>query len=152
MTPLYACHSVRRWHANPCHALRDSGDTTGAHAARCVSLLLHLYPAAPRELIIATLHHDAHEADLGDVPANAPSVVRDGHAIAARAWDAEARLPCLKDLGAQWVKLVDRLDAYLWVRDVAPYVLASPEWQSHKGSLLAMARRLNVGAEVEGML
>jgi hypothetical protein len=45
---------VNRWHASRCHALRNSGDTTDAHAARCCRLLLALKPDASANLIAAT--------------------------------------------------------------------------------------------------
>ncbi len=143
---------VRRWHANP--DLSDLHDEVGAHSGRCAMLMLKLFPAAPADLLAACIAHDAAEWVVGDLPYS-----RRDQDFASALDAAEAR--ALADMGLippmtlrerAMLKLVDRLDAYLFVRHRRPGVLAGPGWPEHREWLIASARDLDVGAAVAAML
>jgi 5'-deoxynucleotidase YfbR-like HD superfamily hydrolase len=146
---------VTRWHSSRCHALRHSGDTTDAHAARCCRLLLALKPDASANLIAATLHHDVAERVTGDVPMNAKqdATLRD---VLVRLEAAEnQRLGLTTPRHAEdvdWIKLVDRLDAYLWAQMVAPAELAKQDWRNAWADILARAGRLDVRQQVANLI
>jgi 5'-deoxynucleotidase YfbR-like HD superfamily hydrolase len=142
---------VNRWHASRCHALRNSGDTTDAHAARCCRLLLALKPDASANLIAATLHHDVAERVTGDVPwgAKQDATLRD---TLVRLEIAETmRIGLIEPRTAEeadWIKLVDRLDSYLWCKMVAPGELDTLDWRNAWHDIMARADRLNVRGPV----
>jgi hypothetical protein len=146
---------VNRWHASRCHALRNSGDTTDAHAARCCRLLLALKPDASANLIAATLHHDVAERVTGDVPwgAKQDGTLRDTLARLEVAEIMRLRLSeAITAEQADWIKLVDRLDAYLWCQMAAPAELAQRDWRLSWADILERADRLNVRVPVLGLI
>jgi 5'-deoxynucleotidase YfbR-like HD superfamily hydrolase len=147
---------VTRWHSSRCHALRHSGDTIDAHAARCCRLLLALKPDASANLIAATLHHDVAERVTGDTPWNAKiddATLRD---VLVRLEAAEnQRLGLTTPRHAEdvdWIKLVDRLDAYLWCQDVAHPQLKRQDWRNAWADILARAGRLDVRQQVANLI
>ena len=146
---------VNRWHASRCHALRRSGDTTDAHAARCCGLVVELFPAASRELIVATLYHDKAERATGDNPWGAKLASEDLRSVLVFLECREnARLgisrwfEALTPVEWDWVKLVDRLDAYLWCQMVAPAELDAGDWRNAWADIMARADRLSVRSTV----
>jgi 5'-deoxynucleotidase YfbR-like HD superfamily hydrolase len=129
MTPWLASFT-RRWHANEflCHTV----DPVAAHSGRMGILALTLWGAgASRELLVACLAHDLGEHATGDVPCDAKA---DGTLSAAldRLEDAALhRMGMSYSLSlddARRLKLLDRLDAYLWAEHHAPHVLQRPDW------------------------
>ena len=149
---------VNRWHASRCHALRNSGDTTDAHAARCCRLLLALKPDASANLIAATLHHDVAERVTGDTPWGAKFAseeLRDILILLETAENTRLGLHWFERLPSvdwEWIKLVDRLDAYLWCRMIAPGELAQHDWRLSWADILERADRLGVGILVSAMI
>jgi 5'-deoxynucleotidase YfbR-like HD superfamily hydrolase len=138
---------VNRWHASRCHALRNSGDTTDAHAARCCRLLLALKPDASANLIAATLHHDVAERVTGDTPMGAKrdATLRDTLVRLEIAETMRLRLSeAVTAEEADWIKLVDRLDAYLWCAMVAPAELRRDDWADAYCDILDRAKLLDV--------
>lgn len=157
MTILQIWNSnVNRWHASRCHALRNSGDTTDAHAARCCRLLIALKPDASANLIAACLHHDVAERATGDTPWGAKindATLRD---VLVRLEIAEIMRLGLTEPrtanDADWIKLVDRLDAYLWCAMVAPGQLRNADWNAAYADVIARAARLGVADPVSEMM
>ncbi len=138
---------VNRWHASRSHLLRNSGDTTDAHAARCCRLLLALKPDASADLLAACLHHDVAERATGDTPwkAKQDATLRD--TLVRLEIRETMRLGLTEPRTAQdaeWIKLVDRLDAFLWCQMVDPVESVSGEWQRAARDIQAMAERLGV--------
>lgn len=156
MIPPLWKRDVNRWHSHPSRKLRNSGDTVHAHAARCCILLLDLHPTASAQLIASCLMHDAAEGWTGDVPYNAKH--RWPMLTSALAWaetDVEMQVGVTTPATQKdrdWIKLVDRLDAYLWMLDVAPEEAASFEWQECQRDLLARADALGVRQKVWAMI
>lgn len=147
---------VRRWHASPCKALRNSGDTVSAHHSRCADMILQLWPDASTELILATVHHDTPELILGDPPYPAKRsypALADGYAIAEAQVIYDYRIPQPEsDLDARRIKLVDRLDAYLWMLRHAPDQEEIDGWPDALRDLYRMADELGVFQMVANML
>jgi hypothetical protein len=146
---------VTRWHASRCHALRHSGDTTDAHAARCCRLLLALKPDASANLIAATLHHDVAERVTGDVPFGAKQDATLRDTLVRLEVNENMRLQLREAVTLDewdWIKLVDRLDAYLWAQMVAPAELAKQDWRNAWADILARAGRLDVRQQVADLI
>jgi hypothetical protein len=146
---------VARWHASRCHALRHSGDTTDAHAARCCRLLLALKPDASANLIAATLHHDVAERVTGDVPFGAKQDATLRDTLVRLEVNENMRLQLREAVTLDewdWIKLVDRLDAYLWAQMVAPAELAKQDWRNAWADILARAGRLDVRQQVANLI
>jgi hypothetical protein len=53
---------------------------------------------------------------------------------------------------ADWIKLVDRLDAYLWVQMVDRAELATQDWRNAWADLLTRADALGVRAPVHALI
>lgn len=62
---LLRAGSVLRYHAEGVGIVQD----VAAHTWRVAVILLHLWPDASRELVLAALYHDAAEGLVGDLPA-----------------------------------------------------------------------------------
>jgi hypothetical protein len=147
---------VARWHSNPNRQLRQSGDTTHAHAARCAMLLWDLHPNPSAVLLAACLHHDVAETETGDVPYGAKQKWSD---LADQLRQAEVDVYCMMNLpwlatseDAEWIKFVDRLDALLWVNDVCHMELTSSEWQKCIKWIRDKSRQLDIESRVDDIL
>lgn len=119
---------VQRWHSNP--DLSDLHDENAAHQGRCAMLALKLFPDCSRDLLVACVTHDAAEWFVGDI-----AYTKRERAFASALDEAEAA--ALADMGLaiglnpadrRRLKLVDRLDAYLFVRHRRPHVLSGDGW------------------------
>jgi len=133
--------------------LRESGDTTQAHAKRTASLYLALWPYCTVAELAAVLAHDDGESGVGDISWKAK---RERHELKAAADLAEAAR--LDELGLNPFQISDRLaiadgmDALLWAQDRAPHVMAEPDFADHVMAIHALAIRLNVGPRVAEIL
>ena len=153
MTPatiraLWRSGLVNRWHANPSPALRNSGDTTAGHAQRVAVLMVKLWPDTSAADLVAALLHDAPECITGDMPRGCPAKP----AMAALEGDWMARHGVPGPSLPQRLRLCDSLDAWLWCQLCAPDRLADAEWQDHRAEIIALAWRLGVGGQVEGVM
>ena len=118
---------IRRWHCHPHPALRNTGDTVGAHTARvqgdCESLCNALGIAYTERLRYAAGNHDLpFERIMGDWPATLTRRSR-----FARWAKRLIEWKIARDLKIRWrltkqealvLGLCDTLDAALWARDV----------------------------------
>ena len=146
--------SVNRWHANPWPALRNSGDTTDAHQGRCVRLLVCLHPSPSAELIAAAACHDVQECVTGDVPGPAKTG-RFGSALASLEAEISAAfgLPVAIGDDAEWIELVDMLDAILWMRaHDGRAERYGEDWISMEVQVRHLADRLGCGIMVGQLL
>lgn len=143
--------NVHRWHASRSHALRNSGDTTDAHAARCCRLLIALNPCASANLIAACLHHDVAERATGDTPQSAKNdaTLRDTLIRLEEGENMRLGIPEARTRAEyEWIKLVDRLDAYLWCRMVDKAELSKNGWRMAWADILSRADDLGVRDDV----
>ncbi len=115
---------VNRWHASPVEALRNSGDTVSAHHARCGALARHLFPARPQAFYDAVENHDTPEYFLGDPPAGIKDRFPDLGSAYRTAENVIIRERNIPQPANEWerhaIKMLDRLDAYLWMLKKAP--------------------------------
>lgn len=141
LQPYYAT-MVRRWHTNP--HLGHTVDTVGAHSARMAIMAMQLWPGCEK-LVAACLTHDLGEFASGDIPCGAKNkAVADD---VADDWSLDHGLMSHIAPGVitrQRLKFLDRLDAYLWARLHAPYVLQEKAWQDQINWLKSEAKNLEV--------
>ena len=156
MSRAFAIWSSRvlRWHTHSDPRLRNSGDDTQGHQARCAQLLFRLHQRPSRRLIYAVLHHDVGESMVGDLPF---TTAQTWPALCAA--HAEAEVDVLATMGVaftltakdkDWLEFVDRLDSYLWVKVHAPDLLKTPGWQQARAKLEASTTAL--GTYTDDML
>ena len=152
-TILWKSGCVKRWHCNLDRELRESGDTTASHQWRCAMLLMMLHPLPSAHLLGCVLTHDVPEIVTGDIPAPAKIGVMGEVLAVSDAQVAESfGLPIPTDKDTRWLALVDRLDAYMWAREHAPYVLKTSEWMSTYAGILALSEALGVREKVEALM
>lgn len=157
LAPLYLSGSVRRWHANP--ALAGSGQTNADHQGRCVLLLLALNPDAGSALIRAVASHDVGEFRVGDLAGPFKRACPE-LAAAHAAEESRAREDLFgPDIGligdeADWLCLIDQLEAHCWCLSTAPleYLREASGWLAAEDRLTARAKRLGVWPQVAGLL
>lgn len=147
---------VTRWHANTDDRLRMSWDTIGNHQARCLQYLDKLHPTAPERLRQIVRHHDEAERIVGDMPYPAKQAFP---ALAAAYQAAEAQI--MAQMGhpvpetheeRMWLKLVDRLDAQVWMLRHAPDLAASDVWRESAELITTAAHTLGVLAPVQAIM
>jgi hypothetical protein len=156
LAPLYMAGEVRRWHANA--TLAREGQTNADHQGRCVQLLLMLNPGASAALVRATAFHD-----VGEVVGDLPGPVKRAHPAMAAAHamiEAAERdricgaLPWLTETEAEWLSLVDRLEAaaFCITRAPAEAMRVTGGWPEMLRRLAADAGKLGVKTEVQAMI
>jgi 5'-deoxynucleotidase len=144
LAQVYMAGGVQRYHANP--VLARLGQTTADHQGRCVQLLLALHPDPSVALIRALAHHDLGERWAGDLPApfkQAQPEIAAAHAdaeqeFAARAmgWDAFNGLS-REDM--RWLGLIDKLEAWAFMRGHAPDQANRDGWPAARKACLERA-------------
>lgn len=141
---VYVSGNVRRYHANP--AMAHLGQTNADHQGRCVQLLLALHPGPSVALIWAVAHHDVGERWAGDLPAPfktaAPEIAADHAAIEAEFAEVAMGWRVLDDLSREdlrWLHLVDRLEAWAFMRTHAPGERDADGWLDARKAIMAGA-------------
>ncbi len=152
-TIIWKSGCVRRWHNSVDKGLRDSGDTVGEHSHRVAMLLLMLHPLPSAHLIACALTHDAAEVFTGDMPApmkqgQLKTIMESYEAQIAERFD----LPVPSDKDQYWLSLCDKLDAILWVREHAQYLLLTPDWIEQWEDVIKMSTALGVREKVEELV
>jgi 5'-deoxynucleotidase YfbR-like HD superfamily hydrolase len=145
---------VNRWHAHPNPKLRDAGDTIHKHSLRCCLLLMRLNPDFTRDMLAACIMHDAAETFTGDVPWGAKQGFDFAAALESEEDDANEVLEAhiAEPHEHDWIKFVDRLDAYLFVLQNAPKELKRAEWPYALDNILNAASRLRVLDEARDII
>lgn len=149
---LWKSGCVKRWHNNVDRNLRESGDATAAHQWRSTMLLLMLHPLPSAHLLACMLTHDVPEIVTGDTP-GPMKVGLLGQALEVlEAQTAEAfHLPVPSERDKAWIDLCDKLDALLWVKEHAYYLMHTPEWGRAWEAMLELADALGVRDKVEAL-
>lgn len=143
---LWASGYVKRWHSHPVRALRESGDTTGAHSHRMAMLLLMLHPTQPSaHLLSCILTHDTAEMYTGDAPAPVKDTfLGKAYAKTEEIFSRNLGLPIPSQSDQKWVMLCDKLDAYLWMRDIASAVCVTQPVLEMLADIRVLAEDLGV--------
>lgn len=151
---LWSSGFVRRWHMNP--ALSWLDDYTCAHQGRCGLLVIALFPDHSINLLRAAITHDAAEVHVGDL--GAPFKASGRNLVAHHAAFEEV---CLRDMGLGFsltpeeqdrLKLVDRLDAYLFVLLRGGAHAFCDGWPCTEVEIIDRAHALGVGGAVIPMI
>lgn len=156
MTAFAITHDVLRWHAHPDPRLRNSGDTVNHHQERCERYLIQLFPGASDHLRKIVRVHDEAEKVVGDMPY--PATCRfpkmaEVRRYAERLVMLEMGLPLPEtDAERAWLKLVDRLDAQLWMLLHAPELADLPEWRVSLFLIEDDARALGCADAVQAIM
>jgi len=137
---------IKRWHNSTDAALRESGDTVGAHSQRVALLIGMLHPLPPALLLMCALTHDVPEIVTGDIPSPAKKgVLGEVLELTEDSVRESMSLPQPKDQKTlSWLTMCDMLDAYLWVRDRAYHLVLTEAWVEQKKTILALAEELDV--------
>lgn len=154
LAQLYLSGAVQRWHANPAMAREDQ--TNADHQGRAAQLLLALHPAASPALVFAVLNHDVGELLAGDLlqpfKTNYPTLAAQHAAVeAVMASDILGQpLPYLSPDEVDWLRLVDKLEALLFViwRRPDEYRRAASGWRDAHDAVQELADRLGCGEAV----
>ncbi len=151
---LWASGFTRRWHMNA--VMSGCDDFNAAHQGRCAMLIVALFPAHSHALLRAAVTHDAAEFVVGDLSgpfkAHGGDWVRDhGDAEAEVLWDM-GLASRLTPFEQRCLKLVDRLDAVLFVQLRAPHEARRNGWPEVCTWCEEAARDLGCGDQVSEMI
>lgn len=109
---------------------------------------MRIYPNASQPLIEAVRYHDEAERWLGDMPYMAKQQFSDLAAAMREAEDCVAMdhgIPQPKTtFDSSMIKIVDRLDAYLWMLDHAPDLARQRDWIAALDDLILLSERMAV--------
>lgn len=152
-TILWRSGCVKRWHCNMDKGLRESGDNTGSHSHRVAMLILMLHPLPSAHLLACALTHDTPEVFTGDMPGpmkkgKFKEMMEIYEEQVAQRFD----LPVPTEKDRHWLSMCDKLDAVLWVRDYAPYLLHTQDWVEEWEKVLVMATALGVKDKLDGLV
>ncbi len=134
MTPWLSTFT-RRWHTHT--HLSQTQDSLAAHGGRMIVLALDLFANPSRDLLAACVTHDLAESVTGDVPYDSP--IKDH--------ETEDQILDLMDMNyghSAELKLLDLLDAYLWARHHAPFLMDRKDWRQQRDLILDLADELGV--------
>jgi hypothetical protein len=147
---------VARWHSHPDSRLRLSGDTINSHQQRCVYLLLQILPNASKSLIEAVRYHDEAERWIGDMPYMAKHDFPDlADALRVAEYDVMKTYNIPEPESTferSMLKIVDRLDAYIWMMTHAPDLGERTEWIAALNSNLDNADMFMLGDKVREII
>jgi 5'-deoxynucleotidase len=153
LAQVYMAGGVQRYHTNP--RMARLGQTNADHQGRCVHLLLALHPDPSVALIRAVALHDLGERWAGDLPApfkKAQPEIAAAHAEAELEFAFRAMgWRVLDDLSRddlRWLKLVDGLEAWAFMRGHAPGQAERGGWPEARRD--CMARAWECGSAVAG--
>ena len=135
---------VRRWHSNP--DMASTGQTNAQHQWGCAVLAAHLFPD-DHQVLLAAILHDVSEVNIGDVSGLAKYQNAE---LKAAIDDAEERNA--SDLGVSYVssnklKLIDMLEAYLWVKHHNKSILVGSGWPAQLSRMQLIAKSLCVSID-----
>lgn len=141
---FWRCTHGRRWHQNP--DLDHTGDVTHGHSARVALMALHLWPG-DKALAAACVVHDAGEWATGDIPYDAKQKSPMFKAMSEKMEHAAIDVMGLEghDITDPRVKLLDRLDTYLWNATKTPWLLRTPEWIAAAVDIRGMCVTMGAG-------
>lgn len=151
---LWSSSFTRRWHMNA--AMSHTEDFVCAHQGRCGLLVMVLFPDHSIQLLRAAITHDAAEYAVGDL--SAPFKAAGGDLVAKHAALEDRILDemgfgnTLDELDQRRLKLVDRLDGFLFVNLRHPHEVGRNGWPDVRAWITQEAEALGVGNIVRGIL
>lgn len=151
---LWMSGFARRWHMNP--AMSHIEDFNYGHQGRCAMLVIALFPDHSISLLRAAVTHDAPEVRVGDLSKDMKECggeAVEAHAILERrvlgAMGFAEDLSCFDE---KRLKLVDRLDAFLFVQVRYPAEVQRNGWPEDRAWLLSQSKLLGCADVVSATL
>lgn len=132
---------VRRWHSNPDMACTNQNN--GHHSWGCAVLALHLFPD-DYELLKAAIIHDVAEVNIGDVSGLAKHLNADLKEAIDNAERLNQDILGVDYTSSDKLKIVDMLDAYLWVKHCNPEILKKDGWPEMVMRIYELSNELNI--------
>lgn len=156
LTSIFAAARVTRWHTHP--RLSLTHDPLDGHQGRVARIIMALHPAPSAQLLMAALTHDDGEHVTGDMPGEFKSDYKFG-----LDWLGEIEAEARTDLWGKvhigfsgenedWLRLADRIDAFMWCGFHAAEELDKPEWQRARQWIFDASANLGCNAPVGEML
>ena len=127
---------VRRWHSNP--DMASTNQNNGHHSWGCAVLAMHLF-ADDLDLLRAAILHDVAEVNLGDVSGLAKRHDADLKSAIDAAEAKNGKRLGVDYIGGERLKLIDMLEAYLWVKHHNPEILNGNGWPEQIDSMRGLA-------------
>ena len=148
---LYKSGFVQRWHTH--HVLARTGQTLGHHQWGVATIIAALHPCPSAALLMAAMWHDVGESVSGDMPFTAKrNNVALSYELGKIEHKAQSRLTqrniVIDDDDEAWLKMADRLEAYLYVQTVEPRLLDSDDWQECLDDIFAISEELGIYDDV----
>lgn len=134
-----------RYHANP--KMAHFNQSVADHGWGVAALLMVLNPTPSLPLLKAAIFHDCGERWVGDLPypfkVMAPKFAEEHARLEVMAMQANG-IPSyqLTEKETKWLKLCDRLEAFMFCRHHRPELTLSSSWQDNNNEMLAMAKEL----------
>ena len=154
---IFAAARVTRWHTHP--RLSLTHDPLDGHQGRVARIIMALHPAPSAQLLMSALTHDDGEHVTGDMPGETKRELRATVLDDLLEMEAEA----IEDLwgnvhthvtgeNADWLRLADRIDAFMWCGFHAAEELDKPEWRRARQWIFDASAKLGCNAPVGEML
>ena len=155
---IFAAARVTRWHTHP--RLSLTHDPLDGHQGRVARIIMALHPAPSAQLLMAALTHDDGEHVTGDMPGEFKADLKCCGSygdIAEFEDDARDALwgnvhTHVSGENAEWLRLADRIDAFMWCGFHAAEELDKPEWQRARQWIFDASAKLGCNAPVGEML
>lgn len=152
---VYRAGRVMRWHSNP--DMSHVADPVDGHSARVARLILALHPKPSAALIAEALTHDDGEMGVGDIASPAkdadPELARKIEILeVSRRVGIWGVLPELGMDEMRWLRLCDRLDAWMVMAAHRPDLKDRPEWRRDRARIMGLASDLGCAARVGKVL
>ena len=146
---VYESGRTIRYHANP--NMNHLGQTVADHTWGMIAMLFYLHPNPSPELIGYITFHDSEERWIGDIPFPAkrhmPDLVAQ-HEAMGKIICQQAGLPhfTISEEDKQWVKLLDRLEAYQFAK---LHNKLSDAWASNNEAIREAAQQLGIEEKIK---
>lgn len=157
LTAVFSAARVTRWHTHP--RLSLTHDPLDGHQGRVARIIMALHPAPSAQLLMAALTHDDGEKATCDMSGPnkeslPPELVEALEEAAQEAREALWGNVHINVTGenADWLKLADRIDAFMWCGFHAAEELDKPEWRRARQWIFDASAKLGCNAPVGEML
>lgn len=157
LTAIFAAARVTRWHTHP--RLSLTHDPLDGHQGRVARIIMALHPAPSAQLLMAALTHDDGEHVTGDMPGETKRKLSLDTSCDLQDMEDYARSELWGNVhinvsgeNADWLRLADRIDAFMWCGFHAAEELDKPEWQRARQWIFDTSAKLGCNAPVGEML
>ena len=154
---IFAAARVTRWHTHP--RLSLTHDPLDGHQGRVARIIMALHPSPSAQLLMAALTHDDGEHVTGDMPGETKRDIDERLLSDLAFLEEDARSELWGNVhinvsgeNAEWLRLADRIDAFMWCSFHAAEELDKPEWKRARQWIFDASAKLGCNAPVGEML